>query len=184
MTSHRARMAVLLVLLLSLLVAVGLMLTRGEDAVSSATSPSRTADIATTNTASAASKRSDMSSRLREIMHVRDRALVTRDSSLLNKIYTVDCKCLEDGRALIRQLREENVIWRGVTTNITIQSTEEVNSRLWIIVATVKTPPVRIEDESGQLIRTVPAESNLVRFALAKPQNENEWLLGHASSVS
>ena len=101
----------------------------------------------------------------------------------MDDIYTVDCNCLEDGRALIRQLRKENVVWKGVTTDITIDNTQEVNGRLWIITATVQTPPVRIETEAGRLIRIVPAERNGVRFALARPQNEDEWLLGHASSV-
>jgi hypothetical protein len=49
-------------------------------------------------------------------------------------------------------------------------------------VAVVRTPSVRIETESGRLLRTVPPERNLVRFALTKPQNAEEWLLGHAST--
>lgn len=71
-----------------------------------------------------------------------------------------------------------------MSTSIAVQSVEEVNDRLWVVVASVKTPPVRIETESGRLVRIVPAERNRVRFALAKPTNEEEWLLGHASSLS
>lgn len=123
-----------------------------------------------------------MTSRLRSILDVRDRALLTRDAELLSEIYTIDCECLKDGQALIEQLQRENIIWKGVKTDILIRSAEEVNDRLWIIVATVRTPSVRIETEAGELVRIVPPEKNLVRFALAKPRNKEEWLLGHAST--
>ena len=185
-TSRRGRgrvSMVLSVIVLSVLVAVGAVLSRSEEATSSAPSSSRPAGGGSTTTTIAVAK-TEITSRLREILKVRDRALLARDARLLSDIYTVDCKCLEDGKALIRQLRKENVVWKGVSTNITIENTEEVDDRLWIVVATVQTPPVRIETEAGRLVRIVPAERNRVRFALAKPMNEEEWLLGHASSLS
>jgi len=174
---------VLFVIVLAVLVAVGAMVSRSEEATSSAPSSSRPAGSGSTATTIAVAK-TEITSRLREILKVRDRALLARDAQLLSEIYTVDCKCLEDGRALIRQLRKENVVWKDISTNITIENTEQVNDLLWIVVATVQTPPVRIETEAGRLVRIVPAERNRVRFALAKPMNEEEWLLGHASSLS
>jgi hypothetical protein len=183
--SRRGRVAVLLfVVVLALLVAVGAVVSRSEEATSSVSSSSRPAGSASTASTIALVKQAEITSRLRDILKVRDRALLARDAQLLSDIYTIDCKCLEDGRALIRQLRKENVVWKGVSTNITIESTEKVNDRLWIVVATVRTPPVRIETEAGRLVRIVPPERNRVRFALAKPTNEEEWLLGHASSLS
>jgi hypothetical protein len=136
----------------------------------------------TTSTATTISTQIEVTSRLREILQVRDEALLARDADLLSGIYTVDCECLEDGRALINQLLQKNIVWRGVRTEVAVTNTEEVNDRLWIVVATIQTPSLRIETESGQLIRIVPPERNRVRFALAKPQNEKEWLLGHAST--
>jgi hypothetical protein len=124
----------------------------------------------------------ELVARLREILEVRDRALSVRNPDLLSDIYTIDCKCLKDGRALIATLRKEAVVWKGVRTSLAVRDIEEVNDRLWIIIADVTTPSVRIETESGRLIRMVPPERNRVRFALAKPVNENEWLLGHASA--
>ena len=183
--SRRGRVAVLLfVVVLALLVAVGAVVSRSEEATSSTPSSSHPAGSASTAATIAVVKQTEITSRLREILKVRDRALLARDAQLLSDIYTIDCKCLEDGRALIRQLRKENVVWKGVSTNMTIESTEKVNDRLWIVVATVRTPPVRIEPEAGRLVRIVPSERNRVRFALAKPTNEEEWLLGHASSLS
>jgi len=177
--SRSGRVAVLLfVVVLALLVAVGAVVSRSEEATSSAPSSSRPAGSASTAATIAVVEQTEITSRLREILKVRDRALLARDAQLLSDIYTIDCKCLEDGRALIRQLRKENVVWKGVSTNMTIESTEKVNDRLWIVVATVRTPPVRIEPEAGRLVRIVPSERNRVRFALAKPTNEEEWLLG------
>jgi hypothetical protein len=95
---------------------------------------------------------------------IRDRALVARDAQLLSDVYTIDCECLEDGKALIQQLRKQNVVWKGVKTKIDIRSAEEVNDRLWIVIATVGTPSVRIETEAGRLVRIVPPERNLVRL--------------------
>jgi hypothetical protein len=138
-------------------------------------------DPVTTTTVGATE--AEVTSRLREILKTRDEALLARNAALLTQVYTADCKCLKDGRELIKQLREENIVWKGVETSITIKSADEVNDRLWIVVATVRTPSVRIENEAGQLIRIVPPEQNVVRFALARPQNEEEWLLGHASNL-
>jgi hypothetical protein len=182
--SRRGRVyVVLFFLVLAVVVAVGAVVSRSDEATSVAPSSSRPAGSGSTATTIAVVK-TEITSRLREILKVRDRALLVRDAQLLSDIYTVDCECLEDGRALIRQLREENIVWKDVSTNITIENTEEINDRLWVVVATVQTPPVRIETEAGRLVRIVPAERNRVRFALSKPMNEEEWLLGHASSLS
>jgi hypothetical protein len=182
--SRRGRVyVVLFVLVLAVLVAVGAVVSRSDETTSFVPSSSPPAGSGSTATTIVVAK-TEITSRLREILKVRDRALLARDAQLLSEIYTVDCKCLEDGRALIRQLRKENIVWKDVSTNITIENTEEVNDRLWVVVATVQTPPVRIETEAGRLVRIVPAERNRVRFALSKPMNEEEWLLGHASSLS
>jgi hypothetical protein len=180
--SHRGRLyVVLFALAAASIIAVGVVISR-DDQPSPRSSTGRLTDGSTTTTATV-SGRTEIIARLREILEIRDRALLARDANLLSDIYTVDCECLEDGRALIRQLRSENIVWRGVQTNITVRSVEEVNDRLWIVVAAVGTPSVRIETESGRLVRTVPPERNTVRFALAKPQNAEDWLLGHASTI-
>jgi hypothetical protein len=43
------------------------------------------------------------------------------------------------------------------------------------------TSTARIEDESGNLIETAPAEKDRFRFAVAKPVDSQDWLLGYAS---
>jgi hypothetical protein len=175
--SQRGRLYVaLFALAVVSIVAVSVVVLR-DDQPSSSSLTGRLADGSTTSTTTV-SGRTEITARLREILETRDKALLARDANLLSDVYTVDCECLEDGRALIQQLRRENIVWKGVKTDIMIHTVEEVNDRLWIVVAAVKTPSVRIETESGRLVRTVPPERNVVRFALAKPQDAEEWLLG------
>jgi hypothetical protein len=181
--TYRGRLFVgLLVLIGALIVVAGIVVSRGGGEPAAESSTDFLTESGTTTTATTIPTRAEVTSRLRSILDVRDRALLTRDAELLSEIYTIDCECLKDGQALIEQLQRENIIWKGVKTDILIRSAEEVNDRLWIIVATVRTPSVRIETEAGELVRIVPPEKNLVRFALAKPRNKEEWLLGHAST--
>jgi hypothetical protein len=181
--TYRGRLFVaLLVLVGALIVVAGIVVSRGGGEPAAESSTDILTESGTTTTDTTIPTRTEVTSRLRSILDVRDRALLTRDAELLSEIYTIDCECLKDGQALIEQLQRENIIWKGVKTDISIRSAEEVNDRLWIVVATVRTPSVRIETEAGELVRIVPPEQNLVRFALAKPRDEEEWLLGHAST--
>jgi hypothetical protein len=184
-SSRRRRLsAVLVTLVVASSAVIGLLVSQEGNNTSSFPSEQMAGSdtTSTTSTATTISTQIEITSRLREILQVRDKALLARDADLLSGIYTIDCECLEDGRALINQLHKKNIVWRGVRTEVAVTSAEEVNDRLWIVVATVQTPSVRIETESGRLIRIVPPERNRVRFALAKPENEKEWLLGHAST--
>jgi hypothetical protein len=179
--SHRGHYAVLLVLVGVLTVIAAVVASRSDDEpLPSQLTGGPVADGGTTTTTIPV--RTEVISRLRSILEVRDKALLSRDADLLTGIYTIDCECLKDGRALIQQLQRENIVWRGVRTRVSVKSAQEINDRLWVIVATVETPSVRIETEDGELVRAVPPERNLVRFALARPQNEEEWLLGYASA--
>jgi hypothetical protein len=162
------------------IVIVGAVILRADDERPPASSGTLPQGETTTTTISS---KAEVTSRLREILRIRDEALRTRNADLLKEIYTVDCPCLEDGRALITQLRKQRIVWKGVATRIAVRSSEEVDSRLWIVIATLRTPSVRIETETGRLVRVVPPEENIVRFALARPHNDDDWLLGHASNL-
>jgi hypothetical protein len=120
-------------------------------------------------------------SRLREILRVRDRAILTRDADLLRTVYTPDCNCLRDGIAVIERLRREKVKWKGLSTSFTVSKVEAVGKRQWIITGVVSSSSIRIETEEGKLIRLVPRERNYLGFGLAKPPTSSDWLLGHTS---
>jgi hypothetical protein len=181
-TYRRRLFVALLVLIGASIVVAGIVVSRDGREPAPESSTDGLAERGTTTTATTIPTRTEVTSRLRSILEIRDRALLARDAELLSEIYTIDCECLKDGQTLIRQLQRENIRWKGVKTEISITSAEEVNDRLWIVVATVRTPSVRIETEAGDLVRVVPPEQNIVRFALAKLQNKEEWLLGHAST--
>jgi hypothetical protein len=154
-TYRRHLFVALLVLIGASIVVAGIVVSRGGDEPAPESSTDGLAESGTTTTATTIPTRTEVTSRLRSILEVRDRALLVRDAELLSEIYTIDCECLKDGQELIRQLQRENIIWKGVKTDISITSAEEVNDRLWIVVATVRTPSVRIETEAGELVRIV-----------------------------
>jgi hypothetical protein len=120
--------------------------------------------------------------RLREILKVRDNAFHSRDPDLLSAIYTVDCSCLEGDTNAIRELLTKNYRLIGGATSIRVRRIERVNGRLWLVIADFRSAPLRIETQGGALVRQEPAGSNLFQFALAKPTDATEWLLGRASS--
>jgi hypothetical protein len=159
--------------------------TRGDDQLAGSlppapSSPPITAAATTTTTID---PEAEVVARLRAILKVRDRALETRNASLLSSIYTVDCPCLQGDTDAIRQLKQRRQVWRGVATSISVQKLEQVNDRLWIVNALFVAAPFQVENEAGDLIRTTPGERNLTRFALARPAGYQEWLLGHVSLI-
>jgi hypothetical protein len=125
--------------------------------------------------------RDEVESRLHQIFRIRDEAIQTRDARVLSDIYTVDCPCLKGDRALIKRLKNQGVIWRGVKVSLTIEDAERVNDRLWILNALVKTDAFEIARESGETVRRVAAGQERSRFALSKPVGQDAWLLGQAS---
>jgi hypothetical protein len=165
--------------------AAAFLMTRSDgEAVGAPLPESSTPQTTVSPTTTTIDAETEVVARLREILRVRDRALLNRDSSLLDDIYTVDCNCLKDGRTAIQQLRQEKVVWKGLSTRLAVQQVERVNDRLWAITGVISTAAVRIEGESGALVRVIPPERNQLRFALAKPLDLDAWLLGHVSLLN
>jgi hypothetical protein len=128
--------------------------------------------------------RDEVVSRLHQIFRIRDRAIQTRDTRELVNIYTIDCPCLKGDRALIEKLKKERLVWHGVKVSLDIENVEQVNDRLWIVNALVKTSAFEIRRESGVRIQGVPPGQERSRFALARPVGQDAWLLGQASVVA
>jgi hypothetical protein len=118
--------------------------------------------------------------RLHEIFRIRDRAIRTRNASLLEGIYTVDCPCLKGDKQLIQRLREQRLVWRGIEVTLTIKHARQVNDRLWIVNALVTTNSFEIVNESAAVVRRIPSGQESSRFALAKPVGNSSWSLGYA----
>jgi hypothetical protein len=128
--------------------------------------------------------REEVVSRLHQIFRIRDRAIQTRDIRELNNIYTIDCPCLKGDRALIDKLKKEGLVWRGIKVSLSIEGVEQVNDRLWIVNALVKTSAFEIRRESGATVQEVPPGEERSRFALARPVGQDAWLLGQASRLA
>jgi hypothetical protein len=133
---------------------------------------------------STVSSHDEVVTRLHSIFRVRDKAIQERNPSLLKDIYTIDCPCLEGDRELIKGLRKKHLVWRGVKVSLVVEDIEQVNGRLWIINALVKTDSFNIEQESGALVRSVPSGHERSRFAIARLPGQEEWLLGRASVIA
>ena len=128
--------------------------------------------------------RDEVVSRLHQIFRIRDRAIQTRDTRELNNIYTIDCPCLKGDRALIDRLRKKRLVWHGIKVSLSIEGVEQVNDRLWVINALVKTSAFEIRRESGATVQRVPPGQERSRFALARPVGQDAWLLGQASVLA
>jgi hypothetical protein len=181
-----SRRAAWLAAVVLLLVATGtaIFATRSDDGTVKSSSPEsslpQTTAFPTTTTVD---PQTEIVARLRQILRVRDRALETRNASLLSNIYTVDCPCLQGDRDAIRRLRQSREVWRGVATTISVEKLEQVNERLWIVNALFVATPFQVENERGDFLRKTPGERNFSRFALARPIGHEEWLLGHVSLI-
>jgi hypothetical protein len=166
-----------IVLLVALLGAV--MLTQDEEPGVAA--PAQTSAKASPTTAPL-DTRAVVIERLRKILEVRDRAFRERDVEILEDIYTVDCPCLEGDRNAIRELVINNYRMVGGATSIRVRQANQVNARLWLVIADFRSAPLRIEGENNKLVREEPAGTDLFQFALAKPAGSSEWLLGRATA--
>ena len=166
-------------------VAAAFLMTRSDGDAAGSPAPESSVPATTASpTTTTIDTETEVVARLREILRVRDKAILSRNAKLLDDIYTVDCNCLKDGRNAIQRLRQENIVWKGLSTRLAVQQIERVNDRLWAVTGVVNTPEVRIESELGELVRVIPPERNQLRFALAKPLGADEWLLGHVSLLN
>jgi hypothetical protein len=158
-------------------------------------------------------EQTELVSRLREILAIREQAYHKRNPELLKEIYAEDCPCLgvpvqqrfltstnlrrsvtcaparlSSGDPLasdtnaIHELISANYIWIGGEASIRVRRTERVTARMWMVIADFSSEPLRVETQSGRLIRSEPRGRDLFQFVLAKPAGSTQWLLGRASS--
>jgi hypothetical protein len=145
-----------------------------EGSISATTVPARTTTSINPET--------ELVARLKEILARREAAYDQRDPEILKKIYTSDCPCLKSDSNAIRELISEDYVWVGGETTIDVRRLERVSTRMWIVIADFTSEALRIETESGQLVRTEPRGSDLFQFVLAIPIGSTQWLLGRATS--
>jgi len=153
-----------------------------DDDAATATSPSGVSGPSPSPPMTPIDSKSELVARLKEILAMRERAYQDRDLKVLKRIYTIDCPCLKSDSNAIRELIRRNYVWVGGETSLRIRKTERITARMWLIIADFGSAPLRIETESGRLIREEPQGQDLFQFVLAKPIGSTQWLLGRASS--
>jgi hypothetical protein len=184
---RRRNRSVLVGVVMAVLLVLGIFasiaeLTKSSDRnASPATTPSRAS--ATTIPSSTISTAEEIVARFKQIFRIRDQAIRTRNPLLLEDIYTADCPCLKGDQQLIRKLRQQRLLWRGVKISLDLQDVERVNDRLWTASAVVTTSPFEIVTESDVVVQRIPKGRELSRFALARPTGKGDWLLGQASVI-
>jgi hypothetical protein len=123
-------------------------------------------------------------SRLREILRIREEAYRSRRSDMLASSYSRDCPCLlSDGNAIDELLRKKRT-WDGVGTSIEVRGATKLSERVWTVVGLFRSETLYVRTEDGRLVETEPAGNDLFRFTLVKPQGgEQSWLLGLVSTL-
>jgi hypothetical protein len=166
------------------LVIVGVVLVVAREDEPAATSPTSTSSlVATTATARTPDSKDEIITRLRDILQIREQAIRERDASLFDDVYSSECSCLRAGRAAIAGLKRENVLWKGRSISIEVQSTKIINNRLSEVIALFTSSSFRIETEEGQLVREPPPERIRYRFLLVRNSDSELWRLGSASPI-
>lgn len=136
-----------------------------------------------TNVSLRSTSRTEIISRLREILRIREEAYRSRSRDVLASIYSTDCPCLSsDGNAIDELLRRKRT-WDGIETSVEVREATKFNEHVWTVVGLFTSETLYIRTEDGRLIGTEPAGEDLFRFTLVKPQNEQDWLLGLVSSL-
>jgi hypothetical protein len=134
------------------------------------------------HTTTSIDEQGELIARLKEILITREQAYRKKNPETLKEIYTVDCPCLESDSNAIRELIDANYVWVGGESSVQVRRTDRVTARMWIIIADLSSEPLRVETESGRLIRSEPRGRDLFQFVLARPAGSTKWMLGRASS--
>jgi hypothetical protein len=172
------------VLALGIVCVTILLIARNDDtSAASSSTASRPGPTPAPGTTGRVDEEVEITTRLREILQIRERAFRDRNARLFDEVYTSDCSCLRAGRDAIAALRREGVIWRNRSISLEIQSARSLSDKLWEVVAVFVSDSFRIENEEGGLVREAPAERLRYRFLLVRSAGEETWRLGSASLV-
>jgi hypothetical protein len=159
-----------------------LVLTRDDD-LAATPPPATSTTIGASTATTVPDTKSEVITRLREILRVREEAFSKRDASLFDDVYTSSCPCLRAGREAIAGLKKEDIRWQDRSISIEVQSAKSINNRMWEVIALFVADSFRIETEEGKLVREVPAERLRYRFLLVRNSDSEPWRLGNASPI-
>lgn len=177
-----ARITIALLLVGGLVTAAFMVIRDGGSAKASKSEVRDPTPASRSHTPKSINEQGQLIARLKEILATREQAYRKKDPEALKGVYTVDCPCLESDSNAIRELISANYVWVGGETSVRVRRIDRVTARMWSIIADFSSEPLRVETESGRLIRSEPRGRDLFQFVLVKPTGATRWLLGRASS--
>jgi hypothetical protein len=121
-----------------------------------------------------------VSGRLVEVFEIQDRAFRERDDALLRSVFAADCPCLAAGQDRIRKLREDGLRWVGYRSRVSDVRAIRRDGRTWTLSAVVSATRTRVETESHEVLRLLPAGSLRWIFVLTQPPAGGPPLLSDA----
>jgi hypothetical protein len=113
---------------------IGILVIRDGDGKGEASRSSESDATLFPQTTTSSDPRTELVSRLEEILARRELAYRSRNPEILKEIYTVDCPCLKSDSNAIRELVNENYNWVGGETSIRVRRLERVTERMWILL--------------------------------------------------
>jgi hypothetical protein len=142
-----------------------------------------TVDLQPTNSAYSATNPVAVVERLEEIFEIQDRAFRDRDERLLRTVFATDCPCLAAGLDRIRALRGDGLRWVGYRSRVSEARAVRTDARTWTVTAVVSAARTRVETESHEVLRLIPAGSLRWSFVLTQPPGDGPLLLSDAEAV-
>ena len=94
--------------------------------------------------------------RFRQLMRLRQAALLRRDAALLRTIYTPNSPNLRRDQREINALLTGHKRWVGLTLPVGVLNAYQVTSGRWMVVAVLGRSNARLVTDDGQLVRDVP----------------------------
>ncbi len=109
--------------------------------------------------------------RFRQLMRVRQQALVQRDAALLTSIYTPNSPNLHRDQQEIGRLLLGHERWVNLTLPVSVLHATQVSSGHWLVIAVLGRSSARLVTQNGQLLRDVPGREAVYWCALFQVQD-------------
>jgi hypothetical protein len=108
--------------------------------------------------------------RFRQMMQVRQVALLRRDAGLLGAIYTPNSPNLRRDRHEIDALLQGHKRWVDLTLPVGVLHAYQVSSGRWMVIAVLGRSSARLVTDDGQLLRDVPSAEAVYWCTLLRVQ--------------
>lgn len=106
----------------------------------------------------------------RQLMQLRQAALLRRDAALLAAIYTPNSPNLRRDQREITALLQGHKRWVGLTLPVGVLNAYQLSGGRWMVVAVLGRSDARLVTDDGQLLRDVPGAQAVYLCTLLRVQ--------------